>query len=62
MNEQEPESRGRINPYINFVKFLNTTVQCLKKGHKEISVLNPLCSDSALLVNKGKTPCRISRG
>ena len=52
VNEQERESRGRINPYINFFKFLNTSVQYLKKGHKEISVLNPLCSDSALLVNK----------
>ena len=56
VNVQERESRGKINPYINFFKFLNTSVQCLKKGHKEISVLNPLCSRSALLVNKGKTP------
>ena len=47
---------------INFCKFLNTRVHCLKKRHKENSVLNPLCSDSALLVNKAKNPYRILRG
>ena len=58
VNEQERESRGRIfclkqgEPLINFFKFLNASVHCLKKRHKEISV----CSDSALLVNKGKNP------
>ena len=66
MNELERDSRGTIfrlkqdKPLINFCKFLNTSVHCLKKRHKEISVLNPLCSDSALVVNKG--PYRISRG
>ena len=64
VNEQKQESRGTIfclnqdEPLINYCKFLNTSVQCLKKRHKEISV----CNDSALLVNKGKTPSRISRG
>ena len=64
VNEQKRESRGTIfclkqdEPVINYCKFLNTSVQCLKKRHKEISV----CNDSALLVNKGKTPYRISRG
>ena len=62
MNELERESRGAIfclkqdKPLINFCKFLNTSVHCLKKRRKEISV----CNDSALLVNKG--PYRISRG
>ena len=51
MKELERESRGAIfclkqdKPLINFSKFLNTSVHCLKKRHKEISVLNPLCSD-----------------
>ena len=62
--EQERESKGTIcclkqdKPLINFCKFLNTSVHSLKKRDKEISV----CSDSALLVNKGKTPYRISKG
>ena len=52
VNEQGRESRGTLfclkqdKPLINFCKFLNTSVHCLKKRHKEISVLNPLCSDS----------------
>ena len=54
VNEQERESSGTIfclkqdEPLINYCKFLNTSVQCLKKRHKEISV----CNDSALLVVK----------
>ena len=56
MNEQGRESRGTLfclkqdKPLINFCKFLNTSVHCLKKRHKEISVLNPLCSDSIRVV------------
>ena len=48
VNEQERESRDMIccfkpdKPLINFTKFLNTSVFCLKKRLKEISVLNPL--------------------
>ena len=48
VNEQERESGDMIccfkqdKPLINFTKFLNTCVFCLKKRHKEISVLNPL--------------------
>ena len=44
VNEQERESRGMIccfkqdKPLINFTKFLNTSVLCLTKRHKKISV------------------------